>query len=179
METIYITGFSGTGKSMIGKLVASRKELKLLDTNQKIEEKENKGIEEIFNTDGEEHYRNLEKYVLKNDVEQGMIVSVGTYIPKDFDNRVQIKQTGRVIYLRAKADTICKNLKEDNIKDPLIKTNFSIFTIEKKMNEMAPYYEELANYIIDIDGKKINEVFKEALAVYNYCNKLKCHIYIK
>ena len=50
---------------------------------------------------------------------------------------------------------------------------------EKKMEEMKPYYEELANYIIDIDNKKISTVFREALAIYNYANKVKCHIFIK
>ncbi len=179
METIYLAGFSGVGKSMVGKLLASRKELKFVDTDQKIEEKENKKIEEILSTYSEKDLRDIEKYVLQNNVEQGMIVSVGTYIPKDEENRKLIKSTGRVIYLKAKSNTIYENLKEEYEKRPKIKDNFSVFTIENKLEEMRPYYEELANFVVEVDNKTLNSVFKETLAIYNYCNKVKCHIYIK
>lgn len=179
METIYLAGYHGVGKSMIGKLIASRKELKYIDTDLFIEEKENKSIEEIINSNGIDYYNNLAKYILKNSIEQGMIVSVSSDLPKDEENRKLIKTSGRVIYLRAKAETICENLKTDYAQRPELKNNFSVFTVEKKINEMKPYYEELANYIIDVDNKKVSAVFREALAIYNFANKVKCHIYIK
>ncbi len=179
METIYLTGFSGVGKSMVGKLLSSRKNLKFLDTDKSIIEKENQSIVSIFESKGEEHFKNLEKYVLNNSVEQGMIVSLGTYIPKSEENRIKIKKSGRVIYLRAKASTICDNLEKEYIERPALKNSFSVFTVEKKMSEMEHYYEELANFVIDVDNKTLSAVFKEALAIYNYCNKVKFHIYIK
>lgn len=179
METIYLTGFSGVGKSMVGKLLSSRKDLKFLDTDQSIAEKENQSITKIFESKGEDYFRNLEKYVIKNSVDQGMIVSIGTYIPKDEENREIIKRSGRVIYLRAKASTICDNLEKEYIERPALKNNFSIFTVEKKLSEMEHYYEELANFVIDVDNKTLSNVFREALAIYNYCNKVKFHIYIK
>lgn len=179
METIYLTGYHGVGKSLIGKLIASRKELKYIDTDLFIKEKENKSIEEIISTKGIDYYNNLGKDILKNNIEQGMIVSISSDMPRDDENRSLVKKSGRVIYLRAKAETICENLKTDYILRPELKNNFSVFTVEKNMNEMKPYYEELANYIIDIDNKKINAVFREALATYNYANKVKCHIFIK
>lgn len=179
METIYLAGYHGVGKSIVGKLIASRKELKFIDTDLLISEKENSSLEEIINSKGIDYYNNLSKYILKNNIEQGMIVSISSDMPRDDENRKLIKTSGRVIYLRAKAETICENLKTDYTLRPELKNNFSVFTVEKKMEEMKPYYEELANYIIDIDNKKINTVFREALAIYNYANKVKCHIYIK
>lgn len=179
METIYFTGFSGTGKSMIGKMLASRKELEYLDIDDRVEKKENKSIVDIFRENGEEYFRSVENYVLNNEIKQGSIVSLGGGIIQSIDNRHYIKRTGRVIYLRAKATTIYKNLKEEYAKRPLLKDNFSVFTIEKLLTERKPYYEELANFTIDIDDKKVNEVFKEALAIYNLACKVKCHIYIK
>ncbi|MBR0039403.1 MAG: hypothetical protein IJP71_05335 [Lachnospiraceae bacterium] len=179
METIYLAGYHGVGKSMVGKLIASRKELKFIDTDLFIEKKENKSIEDIVNLKGIDYYNSLGKYILKNSIEQGMIVSISSDIPRDEENRKLIKTSGRVIYLRAKSETICENLKTDYVLRPELKNNFSVFTVEKKIDEMKPYYEELANYIIDIDNKKISTVFREALAIYNYANKVKCHIFIK
>lgn len=179
METIYFTGFSGVGKSMIGKMLASRKDLEYLDIDDRVEKKENKSIADIFKENGEEYFRSAENYVLSHEVKQGSIVSLGGGIIQSIDNRHLIKSTGRVIYLRAKASTIYKNLKDEYKSRPLLKNDYSIFTIEKLLDERRPYYEELANFIIDIDDKKVDDVFKEALAIYNLACKVKCHIYIK
>ena len=179
MGTIYITGYSGVGKTMIGRLIASRKEVAFLDTNKRIVEKENKTINDIFVDNGEDYFHKLEKNILKSDISPGMIVSLGAYIPKEEENRILIKCSGKVIYLRASIDTIYNHLNSSYDKRPYLKNNFSIFTLKKRLDEMRPYYEELANYIVDIDGKSVNTIFKEALAIYNYDNKVKYHIYIK
>lgn len=179
METVYLTGYHGVGKSIIGKLLSSRKDLKFLDTDFFIENKEEKSIDELITEKGRDYYNDMQKSVLKNNVEQGMIVSLSADIVQDEENIKQIKTSGRVIYLRAKAETICENLKIDyeNIYD--LKNDFSVFSVEKKMETLKKYYEEVANYIIDIDNKRLNTVFREALAIYNYANKVKCHIFIK
>ena len=179
METIFLTGFRSVGKTMVGKLLASRKDLEFVDTDQYIVDKENRSIEEIRNSSGEKYLRNLEKYVLENSISQGAIVALGTYIPMHEENIMAIKRNGRVIYLRAKAETILENIKNDTEKVAYKGKDFSIFTIQKELDEMETYYEQIANFIIDIDGKKLNQVFKEALAIYNFANKVKCHIYIK
>lgn len=179
MGTIYITGYSGVGKTMIGRLIASRKEAIFLDVNKRIVEKENKTINDIFLDGGEEYFKKLEKEVLKNDIKPGMIISLGANTPKDEENRMLIKKSGKVIYLRAKVDTIYKNIADSYSKRPYLKNNFSILTLEKKLEEMKPYYEELANYVVDIDNKTVNTIFQETLAIYNFDNKVKYHIYIK
>ena len=179
METMYIVGYSGVGKTMIGRLIASRKEVKFLDTNKFIVEKENKSINDIIIENGEEYYANLEKNVLKKEISHGMVVSVGAYIPKDDENRKIIKTSGKVIYLRATANTIYENIKDSYSDRPYLKNNFSIFSVEKKLEDMRPFYEDLSNYIIDVDNKSVDKIFKEALAIYNYNNKIKYHIYIK
>lgn len=179
MGTVYITGYSGVGKTMIGRLIASRKEVPFLDVNKRIVEKENKTINDIFLEKGEEYFCKLEKDFLKNEIKPGMIVSLGANTPRDEENRILIKRSGKVIYLRASVDAIYKHLNDSYSKRPYLKNNFSIFTLESKLKEMKPYYEELANYIVDIDNKTVNTIFKETLAIYNYDNKVKYHIYIK
>ena len=178
METIYLTGFHGVGKTIVGKLIASRKDLKFVDTDLIIEEKEAKNKYEVINSKGIDYFCNLEKSILKNDIKQGMIVSLSSDGTRDEESRKLIKTSGRVIYLRAKADTVLERLKKDGLYIDN-SNNLSVLSIEKKIDEMKPYYEELANYIIDVDNKKLNSVFMEALAIYNYANKVKCHIYIK
>lgn len=186
METFYITGFTSTGKTLIAKLLAARKELKVFDVKQEIEKKENSKIIDIYKTKGIEYIANLEKQLLKNDIEIGSIVALSNFSIKDNDVIKQIKMTGRVIYLRASASEIVKNVLSDADKNPLLYEGETIKTknelldiINKKLYEYEPYYNQLANFIIDIDGRNINDIFKEALAIYHMATKVKCHIYIK
>ena len=179
METIYINGFCGVGKTMISKLLSSRKELLNLDVNESVEKLANKKIVDIFQTDGETHFKKLEKEVIKKQVKQGMIVSLNAKTVNDEENLEIIKRTGRVIYLKAKPETIYNNIKEEYYLTPYFNNDFSVFTIEKQLNELESSYNYAMNYTIDVDNKTINDVFKETLAVYNYINKVKCHIFIK
>lgn len=179
METIFLTGFSGVGKTMMGRLLASRKDLVYLDIDEAIEKKENKKIKDIFSENGEDYFRRLEKNILFEEVKQGMVVSLGGGTIVDDESRYFVKSKGRVIYLKANAQTIFKNLENEYIERPLLKENFSVFSIEKLLNERRAFYEEAANFTIEVDNRNLDSIFKELLAIYNYINKVKCHIYIK
>ena len=176
METVFLVGYYGVGKSVLGKILASRKNLKFLDTNTYIEEKEGKKLKNIISEKGIEYLKDLEKYTIKNKVAHEMIVSTGACLVSDEECRHIIKKTGRVIYLKSDVNNIFNNLK-DNYSEYL-DNNFSIFTVEKDLNVYKPYYEELENYVISVDGKSIDELVSEILAIYNFMNKAKCHIYI-
>ena len=68
---------------------------------------------------------------------------------------------------------------EEYEKIPALKNNFSIFTIEKELAIYNLYFDELENFIVEIDDKNIDKVLSEVLAVYNLINKKKWHIYVK
>ena len=176
METVFLVGYYGVGKSVLGKILASRKNLKFLDTNVYIEEKEGKKLKSIINEKGIEYFKSLEKYTMQNKIVHEMIVSTGATLVSDEECRHIIKKTGRVIYLQSDVKNIYTNLKEDYSE--YLDNNFSIFTVENDLKIYEPYYEELENYVISVDGKSIDELVSEILAIYNFMNKAKCHIYI-
>ena len=120
METFYITGFTSTGKTLIAKLLAARKDIKSLDVKQEIEKKENSKISDIYKLRGADYIVNLEKEILTNDVELGSIVALSNFSIKDYETIKHIKRTGRVIYLRASASEIAKNILKDTDINPLI-----------------------------------------------------------
>ena len=95
METIFILGFHGAGQSMIAKTLASRKNLKY-----------------------------VEGYKLGMKIEQGTIVSLDAEIPRDEDIIHEIKKTGRVIYLKAKPQTLYHNLLDEYKNIKIFQNNF-------------------------------------------------------
>ena len=57
---IYLIGMPGSGKSTVGRKLAKKLGLKFIDTDSLIEKDENRKISEIFETDGEVYFRDLE-----------------------------------------------------------------------------------------------------------------------
>lgn len=179
METIYIIGYYGSYVSIIGRVLSSRKNLSYMDIRKFIEEHESKTIEKIYEENGIDYIIKLAKYAITNSVKQGMIVSVPVEVLSDEELRHLIKRTGRVIFLKSKPINIYNNLYEEYEKIPALKNNFSIFTIEKELAIYNLYFDELENFIVEIDDKNIDKVLSEVLAVYNLINKKKWHIYVK
>ncbi len=62
-KNLVLVGMMGSGKSSIGKIVSNKLEFEFIDTDNKIEEKENKTISEIFKINGEKYFRNIEEII--------------------------------------------------------------------------------------------------------------------
>ena len=78
LNNIILTGFMGSGKSTIGRILAKKLDTYFLDTDSLIETFENKSISEIFKSEGEERFREMERYCfnwIKKDV-RNTIISV-------------------------------------------------------------------------------------------------------
>ena len=104
---IYLTGFSGSGKTTIGKQVAAMTGWTYRDTDDEIVAATGRAIEDIFRHDGEVAFRTLEHSVLES-VSQGerQVVSTGGGIVVDEENRRTMASTGIIVCLEARADTI-------------------------------------------------------------------------
>ena len=84
MKNIYIVGFMGTGKTVVGRELAKKLNAGFVDLDEAIEEKEKTTISDIFQTKGEEHFRSLEKEALAGVATQkGCVVSCGGGIVVD------------------------------------------------------------------------------------------------
>ncbi|WP_372797762.1 shikimate kinase, partial [Pontiella sp.] len=59
MRNIVLVGFMGSGKTWVGKLIAERTGMPLLDMDSIIVERAGKSINEIFADEGEAHFRKL------------------------------------------------------------------------------------------------------------------------
>jgi len=62
---IFLVGLSGSGKSTVGRLLAARLQLPFIDTDSVIERRVGQSIGQVFATDGEEAFRDLERAVLQ------------------------------------------------------------------------------------------------------------------
>ena len=115
MENVILIGFMGCGKSTVGLRLSYRLRRTIVDTDKEIEKEEKRTISDIFATDGEAYFRNLETDCLRklNDSAGNQIISVGGGLPVREENRALLHELGQVFYLRAEGETIYERVKDD------------------------------------------------------------------
>lgn len=167
----YLLGFMGSGKTTYGKIIADDLKLDFLDLDDVIIENNKISIKEIFESKGEDYFRELEKNALHNITENNdnIIIAVGGGTPCFFDNMEYMNTHGKTIYLKAKTSTLCQNLKENGIqKRPLLagKTDKELLVyIDEMLNKRAPFYLKSKHLFLtdNINRKNIISAFKKSL----------------
>ena len=159
-KNIILTGMSGCGKTTTAKeLVKVLKDYVYIDIDEEIEKHEGKSINRIFEENGEQYFRNIEKNIIKNILKSdSMIISIGGGAFEDEENRDLMLSDAHVIYLSASAQTIYNRLKNTNDR-PLLK-DISPQKIENMMSKRINNYKK-AHITIDTDNKNIYNVVKE------------------
>ncbi len=106
-RNIILIGFMGTGKSTIGRNLSRTFGYPLIDTDQMIEEQQGRPIPDIFATDGEDVFRDIETEVLRSlHKHSGHIIATGGGIIGREENRKLLRELGYVVWLIAKPSEI-------------------------------------------------------------------------
>ena len=158
----FLVGFMGSGKSYVGKKLSEKLQLNFIDLDHYIEQIENRSILDIFNKEGEDHFRKLElKYFSSILKEEDTIISTGGGTPTHNNIMKLIIESGTSFYLKCKTNTILNRLIKPGINRPLIndlsEKDLKIF-IEEKLSERNMFYEK-ADYIVTNNNEEaINEI---------------------
>ena len=154
MKTIYLTGFMGAGKTTVGKRLAEKTGLDVIDTDEVIMKKTACTIEEIFQTKGENHFRALESEVLFSLPTENVIITTGGGMVLKDENRAFMKKNGIVIFLYCSPENIFERLQDDDSR-PLLKGDRKK-EIKNRLEARMDKYRE-ADYIIDTNDQTVEE----------------------
>ena len=106
-ENVILIGFMGTGKTAVGKRVASRLGRRFVDTDDLIEERAGRSIPRIFAEDGEPGFRRLEAEVIAQAVAgDGRVIATGGGAVLSRANMTCLRRSGVIVALRADAESI-------------------------------------------------------------------------
>lgn len=104
---IFLTGFMGSGKSTIGPILANTLGYDFVDVDRLIEAKANARVVQIFERDGEQRFRDLEREVLHDvALRDHCVVSLGGGTIANEHNFTLIRNSGIIVYLRLEPDEI-------------------------------------------------------------------------
>jgi shikimate kinase len=155
MTRIILIGFMGSGKSTLGVQLAQRFSIPLIDTDKEIERFEGKSVELIFEEEGEERFRSLEKQMIDilSTIDTDFILSVGGGLPCFNDQMLKLNQMGQTVYLKCSPEMLAERILNDTNVRPLIsglEDRDLLQFIGDKLKEREVYYSQ-AKYIADED----------------------------
>lgn len=160
MKNIILTGFMGTGKSTVGRLLARELGLQFHDIDTLIEAEAGTAVKEIFKAHGEAAFREIEKGIIKKLSEDcygtGLVIATGGGAVVNPENRAMLKSWGTIICLSASVDEIIKRVGDKGDR-PLLAAEDKKGAIEKLLNERAEAYRD-CDMCIDTTSRSVEEV---------------------
>ena len=160
---IVLIGFMGVGKSTISEELQKISGRKEIDTDALIEQREKRSIADIFATDGEEAFRQMETDLIDElaTLEPAIISCGGGMALRDI-NRRKLQAVGEVVLLMAEPETIFQRVRYSTNR-PLLNGNMNVPYISGLMEKRKPFYEKAATIRVKTDGRDIHEIAKEIL----------------
>lgn len=161
---IVLIGFMGTGKSTISDFLKNVFAMDVAEMDQIIAQRQGMSISDIFETYGEQYFRNLETNLLKELQEgENCIISCGGGVAMREQNVVEMKKNGRVVLLTASPETIYERVKDSNDR-PILNGNKNVPFITDMMEKRREKYEAAADVVIQTDNKSILEISEELIS---------------
>jgi shikimate kinase len=150
-DNLVLTGFMGTGKTTVGRLVAQKLGREFIDTDLIIEERYGP-IDELFSTRGESAFRDIERSLaLELSRRQDLVIATGGRMVLDPENVRALSQNGRIFCLVASPEEIYDRVTGDpsRVKRPLLEVEDPKQRIVELLDERAPYYERFPQLATD------------------------------
>jgi shikimate dehydrogenase len=177
---IVLIGMPGSGKSTLGKSAAKALGMEFLDTDVLIEQHERRPITEIFKSDGEEYFREVESLVIETVLaivdadaaragteraarKRNLMLSVGGGAAENPNNAEMLGRIGVIVFIDRPLEALERNIIY-NGKRPLLSDREKLVGLYERRR---PIYESLSDRVIDNSGE-----FEDAAAELTRVAKL-------
>ncbi len=175
-ENIFLIGFSGVGKSTVGKKLALMLGMDFVDIDKYIVDSQDRTIKDIFASDGERKFRKIEYNSLKNICQKtNQVVSTGGGLPVYARNRNLMKENGVIICLEAHDKTLNKRLFESDLDGsfdkevrPKLDSDDKFRTLSSLKQSMQKFYS-MCDWTIHTDKLTPDQI---AIEIIRFCNIL-------
>ena len=146
---ITFIGMPGCGKSCMGRAVAGKLKMKLIDSDRLIERRYGKKLQELIDELGNDEFRRIEEETLLSIQGDNLIISTGGSAVYSDAGMRHLKDLGKVFYLFCSCETVKKRICDFSKRGIVLKSGQ---TIDDLFEERAPLYKKYADVTILCDG---------------------------
>jgi shikimate kinase len=165
-SNVFLIGPMGSGKTAVGKHLARLLRAPFRDSDAEIEARTGVDISYIFSREGEAGFRQREREVLEDITRESPIVLAtgggAILLP---ENRVALRERGFVVYLETSIEQQAERVRQGRNR-PLLHDVDPTTKLTELMAVRAPLYEELSNFTIGTDGRKVHVVADAIYAAF-------------
>ena len=153
---VALIGYRGSGKSTIGKKLADQLWQKFIDVDEMIVQKKGKTIKQIFEEDGEPHYRDIETQCLREAVAvPDHVLALGGGTLGREENRQLVKAAcQKIIYLRCEPEMLLRRIASDthsfHTRPSLTPFGGGIEEIRIMLEQREPIYRQVMTSELDV-----------------------------
>ncbi|MGB0114392.1 MAG: shikimate kinase [Ilumatobacteraceae bacterium] len=161
---IVLVGMMGVGKSTVGRVLAAHLDRPLHDTDEMIEERTGRTVREIWVTDGEPAFRAVETETIADvlaDAEPSVIAAAGGVVLSDVNRRALRESEAHVVWLLADESVLLERVR-NGMHRPALDDDPEA-TLRKMFAEREALYQDVADAIVSVDRRSVNDVAKAVL----------------
>jgi shikimate kinase len=163
MRNVYLIGMMGSGKTVTGKTLALLLGCGFLDLDDVIQGKSRRTINDLFEKEGEEFFREQEILALAEASSKGpRVIATGGGTVLRPVNIERMKSTGLLIYLETSLETLWSRVKEKTDR-PLLKGSTPKEQLEKIFSARKPIYERVCDIKVLTDGLSADVIARQIM----------------
>ena len=164
LKNIILVGPMGSGKTTVGRKLSESLNINFFDSDSEIIDNTGVSIDHIFDVEGEKGFRARESEALKKlCIMPNIVLATGGGSVIFEENRELMKQAGFVVYLSSSVDQILRRTAKSKTRPLLEKSNNRRKTITDIDDSRDILYKDVANLIVNTNGKKLKEVVAEII----------------
>lgn len=169
---LVLIGYRGTGKTTVAQELSRRLGWTWVDADVELEARAGRTIAQIFATDGEQTFRDLESQVIADLVQrdQTVIAAGGGAILRE-QNRAALRSGGKVAWLTATVPTILARVNADRTtaeRRPQLTTQGGEAEVRQLLEKREPLYRETADVSVATDDRSPSEIAADVLQRLNW-----------
>lgn len=170
IRNLTLVGFMGVGKTSVGHMVAVTLGFQMVDTDQLIEERAGKRISEIFATDGEPRFREMEAGIVSELAGRSrLVISTGGGVVTNPANLKSLKSHSLIVCLWASPETIWQRVGHQNHR-PLLQDPDPLGKIRRLLAEREPFYRQ-ADVLVNTELRSLREVTQQVVHQYQIARR--------
>ena len=165
---IVLIGYRCSGKSAVGKILAKDLRLKLVDTDQVLEDKIACPIDQYVVENGWGPFRMVEKMVVRSvSGQDNQVIATGGGVILDRENVHYLRESGWVVWLQASFTTLLERMNRDEESGrvrPALAGVSPLAEIEAVLAQRTPLYDRAGDHVVNTDEKSPRAVSKEIVS---------------